>query len=173
LQVFNSQCAHCHGGNGQGGQLGPNILPRVAVSDRDWLRAFLREGKPQRGMPPAAVNRRQMAALIDHLHVLAAALDGSQASNSGANSSVASSALTERHAPDIDLPDGPGRALLETACTACHNLAGLAAYQGYWDRARWASMVDTMVEYGAALSASETETLVAYLAQYFGPGTRH
>ncbi len=70
--------------------------------------------------------------------------------------------------PGIELPDGPGRALVLSACMPCHNLAGIAAFKGYWNREQWAAMVATMIGHGAKLDASETDVVVAYLTAHFG-----
>lgn len=68
--VYSSACAHCHGENGRGGELGPSILQRVIEESDDDIIAFLRKGSPERGMPPAAVTPAQMPALVEHLHLL-------------------------------------------------------------------------------------------------------
>jgi alcohol dehydrogenase (cytochrome c) len=71
VELFNATCAHCHGGNGQGGQLGPTILQRVASDDDVALIEFLKVGNPQRGMPPAAVAENQFGDLLAYLRFLA------------------------------------------------------------------------------------------------------
>lgn len=70
------------------------------------------------------------------------------------------------------LPEGEGRAILERRCTDCHDLDGLWAYQGYYNEARWRSMIQTMVDHGAELDEAEIATLTSYLVEHFGPGTR-
>jgi virginiamycin B lyase len=70
------------------------------------------------------------------------------------------------------LPAGEGRAIVEQACTGCHNLEGLWAYQGYYDERRWRGLVDTMIAHGAELNETDTTRLVDYLVEHFGPGTR-
>lgn len=77
-----------------------------------------------------------------------------------------------QYAPGIELPEGEGVELVRAACTGCHDLAGLRAYQGYWNEARWRSMVTTMVRNGAELDAEQAASVTAYLTRYFGPGTR-
>jgi alcohol dehydrogenase (cytochrome c) len=71
VQLFNTHCANCHGANGQGGQMGPTLLPRVANSDNVALAAFLREGNPAKGMPPAPIQATQMPTLMGYLRFLA------------------------------------------------------------------------------------------------------
>lgn len=70
--LYDSTCAHCHGADGRGGQLGPSIVVRVAEESDDTLADFIRTGSPERGMPPAPINRQQMPALLEHLRYLAA-----------------------------------------------------------------------------------------------------
>lgn len=71
MEIFNAACAHCHGGNGQGGELGPSILERVSQEEDAVLAAYLEQGAPTRGMPPAPVDEGQMPALLDYLRFLA------------------------------------------------------------------------------------------------------
>ena len=72
------------------------------------------------------------------------------------------------YAPGIELPEGEGKPLLLAACVRCHDLKGLPAYRGYWDDARWRSMVDNMVKNGATLNSQQVTVLAEYLAQHFG-----
>jgi hypothetical protein len=73
---------------------------------------------------------------------------------------------------ELGLPPGPGAATLARACTGCHNLEGLWAYQGYYNEQRWRSLVESMIAHGAQLNETESNDVVAYLVLRFGPGTR-
>lgn len=65
--VFEQRCAQCHGGDGNGGEMGPPIRGRLpALSDAD-VTALVREGRPARGMPPQVIPRAEMAPLLRHL----------------------------------------------------------------------------------------------------------
>src|SRR5690606_1366195 len=68
---FNTTCAYCHGGNGQGGQLAPSILERVANENDMALIDFLRVGNPQKGMPPVMLEENEFPALVQYLRFLA------------------------------------------------------------------------------------------------------
>ena len=77
-------------------------------------------------------------------------------------------AVTAQPAAGVELPAGPGRELLLRDCLGCHDLGGLALYQGFYTRDDWLVLVQTMVAHGAATDAAEAETVADYLAQHFG-----
>ena len=77
-------------------------------------------------------------------------------------------AATSQPAAGVELPAGPGRELLLRDCLGCHDLGGLALYQGFYTRDDWLVLVQTMVAHGAATDAAEAETVADYLAQHFG-----
>ena len=85
---------------------------------------------------------------------------------------AAAEAPAHRFDPKIALPDTEGKALVLRACTQCHELAGLAAYKGYWTRTQWKDMVVGMVKHGAPLLPAEQDTVADYLTRHFGPGSR-
>src|SRR5262249_24716760 len=53
-QVFVSRCAGCHGTDGNGGELGPNIATRVPTRTDEDLASVLRHGLIAAGMPAFA-----------------------------------------------------------------------------------------------------------------------
>jgi alcohol dehydrogenase (cytochrome c) len=53
-QIFVSNCAGCHGSNGNGGELGPDISMRVPARTDEELTTLLHNGLPQAGMPAFA-----------------------------------------------------------------------------------------------------------------------
>ncbi|MES2606070.1 MAG: PQQ-binding-like beta-propeller repeat protein [Pseudomonadota bacterium] len=71
VEIFNATCAACHGANAQGGQLGPNILPRITQDTDAALIAFLKVGNPTKGMPPAPLQEEQFGDLLGYLRFLA------------------------------------------------------------------------------------------------------
>jgi hypothetical protein len=71
------------------------------------------------------------------------------------------------------LPEGAAKALTAGACTSCHDLGGLAAYRGYWDRAQWLAMVESMVKNGAVLDAEQVRQVTDYLNQHYGRQLNH
>jgi mono/diheme cytochrome c family protein len=60
-----------------------------------------------------------------------------------------------------------GEALLEARCAGCHGLDQVTGATK--TEAAWLSTVERMIEKGATLNAAEKETLVAYLAEMYGP----
>lgn len=79
---------------------------------------------------------------------------------------VAACAGTRSSAQMAEAPDGA--AILRRACTVCHALRGLSAYQDYWGEPEWRSMVETMVAYGAEVSPQEVPVLARWLAENYG-----
>jgi len=63
-------------------------------------------------------------------------------------------------------PD-PGKAILETACTACHGLDGLANHV-YPSKAPYESLVRSMVAYGANVTDAQIGPLVDYMFKTYG-----
>ncbi len=65
-----------------------------------------------------------------------------------------------------DLPDGPGREIVLTACGRCHRAEEMGAYRH--TKGEWESVVARMVDRGAQVSRNETDTVVAYLSKNLG-----
>ena len=68
--AFESRCAQCHGADGNGGDMGPPIALRLATRDNQQLTALIREGLPERGMPPNPVAASEMTNLIRFLRTI-------------------------------------------------------------------------------------------------------
>jgi len=60
-QTFVTRCASCHGTDGNGGELGPNIAARVAARTDQELATVIHDGAPASGMPafPAIAGQEQ------------------------------------------------------------------------------------------------------------------
>ncbi len=67
---FETRCAGCHGGDGNGGEHGPTIIARLFDLDDGALKTFISRGLPARGMPPTVLEDAEMQALIQHLRTL-------------------------------------------------------------------------------------------------------
>ena len=68
--LFDQNCARCHGGDATGGQYGPGVVTRLALRADSDLALLIREGIPQRGMPPSALSDADAASLVAHLRSL-------------------------------------------------------------------------------------------------------
>jgi hypothetical protein len=65
-----------------------------------------------------------------------------------------------------DLPDGAGKDLVMNVCTVCHEASRFTSKKK--TKEEWNDTVDKMAARGAKASDQEFETIVAYLAKYFG-----
>jgi mono/diheme cytochrome c family protein len=69
-------------------------------------------------------------------------------------------------APPVALPAGPGKELVESRCTACHDLERVAVAKR--QRGDWAALVANMVGRGAVASPDEAKAITSYLMAHFG-----
>ena len=67
---FENSCAKCHGGDGNGGELGPAIVLRIPFRDDKELAALIRAGIPGAGMPAFTVADAEMLDLVSYLRTL-------------------------------------------------------------------------------------------------------
>ena len=65
--LFENRCARCHGGDGAGGERGPNILNRLAARNDQQLGTLIREGIPGTGMPASQVTPAELTTLTGFL----------------------------------------------------------------------------------------------------------
>lgn len=66
-----------------------------------------------------------------------------------------------------ELPQGPMKALADTACLNCHS-ADIVVQQHLTEK-QWAATVTKMAGWGAAVPEDKRSELVAYLVKNFGP----
>ena len=66
-----------------------------------------------------------------------------------------------------DLPDGAGKDVVTKVCTACHDTARIVSKKK--TKEEWNDTVDKMAARGAKASDEEFDSIVNYLAKYFGP----
>jgi len=72
-------------------------------------------------------------------------------------------ALTLLHAQD--LPEGPGKRLVQDICSGCHGLESVTSQRA--TRQGWESTVDYMIQRGATAKEEDIRTIVEYLAKNF------
>ena len=65
-----------------------------------------------------------------------------------------------------DLPNGAGKDLVMNVCTVCHEVTRITSKKK--SKEEWSDTVDKMAARGAKASDEEFETIVTYLAKYFG-----
>ncbi|HLK47718.1 MAG TPA: helix-hairpin-helix domain-containing protein [Bryobacteraceae bacterium] len=81
--------------------------------------------------------------------------------------SLVLAALLSAAAPAQNLPDGPGKEIFSSVCSACHAV-DLATAQKK-SRDGWQATVDSMAAKGATASKEQLAEIVSYLAAHFGP----
>jgi cytochrome c5 len=78
-----------------------------------------------------------------------------------------SAAAPSQPKPQVELPDGDGKAIAMENCQACHKLTNLTkAHKSLED---WRDTVQTMMDRGANVPQDKVDTLLQYLAKNFGP----
>jgi len=66
-----------------------------------------------------------------------------------------------------DLPDGAGRAVIESGCLICHS--AMLITQQHKDSTAWEKSVRQMEAWGAPVPPAEHAPLIGYLTEHFGP----
>ncbi len=62
---FERRCGRCHGGDGKGGEMGPDITARLAnFRGEEQLTSLIHTGLPASGMPPNPVDGPELTALV-------------------------------------------------------------------------------------------------------------
>ena len=69
-QAFEARCARCHGADGNGGDIGPAIALRLAAYQDRQLASLIRNGLPERGMPPSGIAGPEMTRLLKFLRTM-------------------------------------------------------------------------------------------------------
>jgi Helix-hairpin-helix motif len=77
-------------------------------------------------------------------------------------STLALSALVPAFA---ELPDGPGKPIIERSCDGCHRAAAMVDYHKTPEE--WDTIVRRMIGRGAQVQGGEVDTLIAYLSKSF------
>jgi alcohol dehydrogenase (cytochrome c) len=67
---FESRCANCHGGDGNGGEHGPAIARPIAARDDQQLAGIIHDGFPASGMPPFPLPDSEIRELVAYLRTL-------------------------------------------------------------------------------------------------------
>jgi mono/diheme cytochrome c family protein len=70
-----------------------------------------------------------------------------------------------------DLPEGQGKALVQTACSQCHGIDVIVGQPR--SREEWGEVVSRMVGNGAQLSDDDYNLVIEYLATHLGPANQN
>jgi len=68
-------------------------------------------------------------------------------------------------AVQVALPGGPGKDLVETRCTVCHDLERVASARR--QKSEWRTLVANMVDRGAVATPDEAHAITSYLTMNF------
>jgi cytochrome c oxidase cbb3-type subunit III len=132
--VFRQDCSFCHGRDAGGGETGPDLTRSKLVAadiDGDKIGPVIRNGRPDKGMPPFDRSDAQIASLVAFIHtqrnhVMSA---GGRNRGGGRKGVEASDLQTGNAAAGKQYFEGAG------GCATCHSptgdLAGIASrYRG-------------------------------------------
>lgn len=109
---FGITCGFCHGSDARGGSTGPNLWrSSLVLTDRDGgeIIKLIREGRPDKGMPPIAVTDAQGKDLVAFLHSLP----------------VGGRDPARMRPPSIVVGDAEaGARYFARTCASCHSVSG-------------------------------------------------
>lgn len=131
--LFRKDCSFCHGRDAGGGESGPDLTRSKLVTadvDGDKIGPIVRNGRPDKGMPPFDRSDQQIASLVAFIHT--------QQNNALANGRRGNGGRKGVDASDLQTGNvEAGKRYFEGAggCATCHSptgdLAGLASrYSG-------------------------------------------
>ncbi len=86
--------------------------------------------------------------------------------NFGPGSPAAPPGAAQEKTVAVSLPSGFGKELVESRCTACHDLGRISAAKRTKDD--WELIVNNMVARGATATPDEVRTILSYLVAQFG-----
>jgi cytochrome c oxidase cbb3-type subunit 3 len=116
--LFASQCGFCHGRDAMGGETGPDLTRSALVAEDvrgDKITPVVRNGRPDKGMPPFTLPEPDVAAIVAFIHdtkVKAESLEGNRRSVDVADLQTGNAQAGQQFF------NGPG------GCGKCHSPAG-------------------------------------------------
>jgi len=169
--LFRQDCSFCHGRDATGGESGPDLTRSKLVAadvNGDKIGSVVRNGRPEKGMPPFERSEQQIASLVAFIHAQQKkALTGSGPRGQGGRKGVDPEDLQTGNAE-------AGRKYFEGAggCVTCHSptgdLAGVASrYKGLEleERMLYPKLAKSKVTVTLALGQQISGTL-AYLDEF-------
>ncbi|HXJ87517.1 MAG TPA: c-type cytochrome [Candidatus Binatia bacterium] len=131
--LFRQDCSFCHGRDATGGESGPDLTRSKLVAadvNGEKIAAVVRNGRPEKGMPPFDRTDQQIASLVAFIHMQQTTLAQGGRRGAGGRKGVDPEDLqTGNIAAGKKYFEGAG------SCAACHSptgdLAGIASrYKG-------------------------------------------
>jgi len=127
--LFRQECSFCHGRDAGGGESGPDLTRSKLVTedvDGDKIGAVVRNGRPEKSMPPFAFSETQIAGLVAFIHTQQNNLLTRKGGRKGVDASDLQSGDAQAGKQYFDGAGG---------CATCHSptgdLAGIASrYKG-------------------------------------------
>jgi cytochrome c oxidase cbb3-type subunit III len=110
--LFGVSCGFCHGSDARGGSTGPNLWrSAVVLTDQTGaeIARVIREGRPDKGMPPMPLQEAQISDIVAYLHSLP----------------VGGRDQVQRRPPGIVVGTAAdGERYFQKTCSSCHSAAG-------------------------------------------------
>ena len=75
-------------------------------------------------------------------------------------------ALSQGQAPNVPMPEGAGKAIVQAKCTVCHDLERVAQRDGNTPEG-WQMILNNMVTLGAQVTPDEVQVVHQYLSSNF------
>ncbi len=109
---FGVSCGFCHGSDARGGSTGPNLWRSALVlTDQGGadIAKVIREGRPDKGMPPMPLDDAQIADIVAYLHGLP----------------VGGRDQVQKRPPSIVVGTAAdGERFFQKTCASCHSASG-------------------------------------------------
>ena len=121
--LFLQDCAFCHGRDAAGGESGPDLTRSKLVGDDtggSTIAPVIRNGRPERGMPPFHLSEQEIAGLVAFIHEQRSKAEKQKGGRRGVD------------VADLQTGDAAaGKQYFQQACASCHSatgdLAGIAS----------------------------------------------
>jgi len=118
-QQYVKSCSFCHGVSADGGAEGPSLIRSASLrhdNNGDLIGPVIREGRPEKGMPPIPLSPTQSADVVAFLHAQLKKLDKTSPGKPSRDHFTRAVLLTG----DAEA----GKRFFNEACARCHSPAG-------------------------------------------------
>ena len=116
--LFQQRCAFCHGRDAGGGETGPDLTSSKVVAEDvagNKIGVVVRNGRPEKGMPPFSVSDQEIAALTAFIHDQKKKAESQQGGRRGVDVSDLQTGNVEEGKKFFNGAGG---------CTTCHSPSG-------------------------------------------------